>query len=191
MVYKTAVSPSLIRSIIIIIINDSISKSLEGTLLGQHNRHQLPSATATENTPITMQVSSMDPEQGHLPAAATTTTATTRSRRRRRGLSSRLCAAVPPAARNHAVAALAELAGTFLFLLFAFGGTNAVNTAAAASGSDGGSSSSNVAADPAKLLVISLSFGVSLAVNAWAFFRVSGGMFNPAVTLGLMVVGAG
>ena len=30
----------------------------------------------------------------------------------------------------------------------------------------------------------------SLAVNAWVFFRISGGLFNPAVTLGLFLCGA-
>jgi glycerol uptake facilitator-like aquaporin len=39
-------------------------------------------------------------------------------------------------------------------------------------------------------LYISLSFGFSLAVNAWIFFRVSGGLFNPAVSLGMVLVGA-
>jgi glycerol uptake facilitator-like aquaporin len=29
---------------------------------------------------------------------------------------------------------------------------------------------------------ISLAFGFSLAVNAWVWFRVSGGLFNPAVS---------
>ena len=37
---------------------------------------------------------------------------------------------------------------------------------------------------------ISLVFGFSLAVNAWVFFRVSGGLFNPAVTLGMALIGA-
>lgn len=36
--------------------------------------------------------------------------------------------------------------------------------------------------NPAQLLYISLSFGFSLAVNAWIFFRISGGLFNPAVS---------
>jgi len=40
-----------------------------------------------------------------------------------------------------------------------------------------------------QLLYISLAFGFSLAVNAWIFFRISGGLFNPAVTLGLMLIG--
>ena len=40
------------------------------------------------------------------------------------------------------------------------------------------------------LLYIALAFGFSLAVNAWIFFRVSGGLFNPAVSLGMVLVGA-
>ena len=39
-------------------------------------------------------------------------------------------------------------------------------------------------------LYIALSFGFSLAVNAWIFFRISGGLFNPAVSLGMALVGA-
>ncbi|KAI3337671.1 aquaporin-like protein [Ustulina deusta] len=86
--------------------------------------------------------------------------------------------------KNHIVAVLSEFAGTFMFLLFAFGGTNAVNSAP-----DEGQPE-DLAANPAKLLFISLCFGISLAVNAWVFFRISGGLFNPAVTIGMMVVGA-
>lgn len=33
------------------------------------------------------------------------------------------------------------------------------------------------------------AFGLSLAVNAWVFFRISGGLFNPAVSLGLVLIG--
>ena len=32
-----------------------------------------------------------------------------------------------------------------------------------------------------QLLFISLAFGFSLAVTAWVFYRISGGLFNPAV----------
>jgi len=39
------------------------------------------------------------------------------------------------------------------------------------------------------LLFASSSFGVSLAVNAWIFYRVTGGLFNPAVTLAFMLAG--
>lgn len=43
--------------------------------------------------------------------------------------------------------------------------------------------------DPVVLLYIALSFGFSLAVNVWIFFRVSGGLFNPAVTFAFWLVG--
>jgi len=35
------------------------------------------------------------------------------------------------------------------------------------------------------LMYIALSFGFSLAVSSWIFFRISGGLFNPAVSLDL------
>jgi aquaporin related protein len=38
-------------------------------------------------------------------------------------------------------------------------------------------------------LYIALCFGFSLTVNVWIFFRVSGGLFNPAVSLGMALVG--
>lgn len=34
-----------------------------------------------------------------------------------------------------------------------------------------------------------MSFGLSLIVTVWTFARISGGLFNPAVTLGLALVG--
>ncbi|KAK8111594.1 aquaporin [Apiospora kogelbergensis] len=82
----------------------------------------------------------------------------------------------PKTLKNHLVAMLSEFVGTFMFLFFAFGGTNAVNTAPTAG--------EPLNANPAKLLYISLCFGMSLMVNAWVFFRISGGLFNPAVTMG-------
>ncbi|KAK7935374.1 aquaporin [Apiospora marii] len=88
----------------------------------------------------------------------------------------------PKKLKNHLVAMLSEFVGTFMFLFFAFGGTNAVNTAP--------TSGEPLNANPAKLLYISLCFGMSLMINAWVFFRISGGLFNPAVTLGMMLVGA-
>ncbi|KAF2274603.1 aquaporin-like protein, partial [Westerdykella ornata] len=69
-----------------------------------------------------------------------------------------------------------EFVGTFLFLFFGFAGTKIANT---------------VGGDPAsRLMYISLAFGFSLAVNVWVFLRVSGGLFNPAVTVGLALVGS-
>lgn len=81
-------------------------------------------------------------------------------------------------ARNHLVACLGELIGTFLFLLLALSGTQVAN-------------SIPVHGDQAsRLLYISLCFGFSLAVNAWVWYRVSGGLFNPAVTAAMCLVGA-
>ena len=87
--------------------------------------------------------------------------------------------------RNELVAAAAEFAGTFMFLFFAFGGTSVANTAATysnrvTSGQD--NNSITQAPDTSVLLYISLIFGFSLMVNVWVFFRVSGGLFNPAVS---------
>ena len=82
---------------------------------------------------------------------------------------------LPARIRNHFIAMCGEFAGTFLFLFFALGGTQVVNTAPT-----NGQEALN--ADPAKLMYISLCFGMSLAVNAWVFFRISGGLFNPAVS---------
>ncbi|KAF7918465.1 uncharacterized protein EAE98_009708 [Botrytis deweyae] len=67
---------------------------------------------------------------------------------------------IPDTTRNHFVATMAEFAGTTLFLLFAFSGTQVALLATPAN-------SSNV-----------------------VFFRISGGLFNPAVTMGMCLVGA-
>lgn len=87
-----------------------------------------------------------------------------------------LVSKLPLALKNHFIACMAEFAGTFMFLLFALGGTNVVNAAPA------DAQPADLAANPAKLLYISLCFGMSLMVNAWVFFRISGGLFNPAVS---------
>lgn len=86
----------------------------------------------------------------------------------------------PPTARGHIVAAIGEFVGTILFLFFAFAGTQVANISS--NNNSGGTVISTVVSkNPAQLLYISLSFGFSLAVNAWVFSRISGGLFNPAV----------
>jgi aquaporin related protein len=115
--------------------------------------------------------------------------------------------------RNELVASLAEFAGTFMFLcmststwssllknlthqraslilisptVFAFGGTQVANTAASYSDqATAGQSQNSITQAPntSVLLYISLIFGFSLMVTVWVFFRVSGGLFNPAVSL--------
>ncbi|KAH7041349.1 aquaporin-like protein, partial [Microdochium trichocladiopsis] len=99
----------------------------------------------------------------------------------------RLLGRLPVSVKNQIVALIAEFVGTFMFLFFAFGGTQVVNGPANAAAGTGGIT--YAANDAAKLLYISLSFGMSLMVTAWVFFRISGGLFNPAVTLGLALVG--
>jgi aquaporin related protein len=92
---------------------------------------------------------------------------------------------LPTSIKGHVVATVGEFVGTFMFLLFALGGTNVVNTAPAQ-----GANATDLSANPSKIMYIALVFGMSLVVNAWVFFRISGGLFNPAVTLGMMIVGA-
>lgn len=82
--------------------------------------------------------------------------------------------------KGHFVAMTGEFVGTFLFLWFALGGT---------------SYALNQPADTASVLNIvqtyyaSVVFGISLLANVWVFYRISGGLFNPAVTVGLVVSG--
>jgi len=71
--------------------------------------------------------------------------------------------------------------GTFLFLFFAFAGTQVANIGTGNS-SDNSTTGGATGFNPAALLYISLCFGFSLMVNAWVFFRISGGLFNPAVS---------
>ncbi|KAH6685804.1 aquaporin-2 [Plectosphaerella plurivora] len=82
--------------------------------------------------------------------------------------------------RNNFVAMLGEFVGTFMFLFFAFAGTQIANTPAPEAGSPPSA--------PA-IIFISLAFGVSLTANVWAFFRITGGLFNPCVTLALIFCG--
>ncbi|KAG2416528.1 hypothetical protein HFD88_007743 [Aspergillus terreus] len=82
--------------------------------------------------------------------------------------------------RNNMIAVIGEFVGTFLFLFFSFAGTQVANTPKPVDGAP---------PNTMNLLYSSLSFGFSLMVNVWAFYRVTGGLFNPAVTLALCLVG--
>lgn len=81
-------------------------------------------------------------------------------------------------ARGHAVAMIAELVGTTMFLFFSY--------AAAQIGNEKVDTLRPLLEQPGPSLLqisyISAVFGVSLGVNVWIFYRVSGGMFNPAVS---------
>ena len=96
-----------------------------------------------------------------------------------------------PFADAHAdfVATIGEIVGTTMFLFFAFAGTQVANIQSndgAANTTTGGTTGFNTSV----YLYISIIFGFSLMVNVWIFFRISGGLFNPAVTLGMVLVGA-
>ncbi|KIJ62851.1 hypothetical protein HYDPIDRAFT_29998 [Hydnomerulius pinastri MD-312] len=75
-------------------------------------------------------------------------------------------------------AAVLEFIGTTFFLLLGLGGIQAATGEALVSGS-------NIE----HVLYIATCMGFSLLVTAWLFFRVTGGLFNPNITLALFLVG--
>ena len=80
---------------------------------------------------------------------------------------------IPANTRGHIVAGIGEYIGTGLLLFFAFAGTQVANISPNAK-TDAG----DARGTPEQLLYISLAFGLSLAVNAWTFSRISGGLFS-------------
>ena len=84
--------------------------------------------------------------------------------------------------RDDCFAAALEFIGTVFFLLFGLGGIQVANT------------ESSVADRPSstleQVLYISTCMGLSLLVSAWMFFRVTGGLFNPNISLALLLVGS-
>ncbi len=73
---------------------------------------------------------------------------------------------------EHTRALLAEIAGTFMFVVIGAG--SIIGTVAAGS-------------PPNSLLVIAFAHGLALAIAVSVFGAISGGHFNPAVTLGLAI----
>ena len=80
--------------------------------------------------------------------------------------------------REDAQAALVEFVGTTFFLLLGLGGIQAATGEVTTSGST-----------VEQVMYISTCMGLSLLVSAWLFFRVTGGLFNPNVSLALLLVG--
>lgn len=76
--------------------------------------------------------------------------------------------------RQHFVAASGEFIGTVMFLFFAYAWHQTAANTAIAFGPDR-------APDSQTIMFISIAYGFSLLVNAWVFYRISGGLFNPAV----------
>jgi MIP family channel proteins len=91
---------------------------------------------------------------------------------------------IPEWTYNTLVATFAEFIGTTFFLFFALAGCQVAYTNTAAS------IPARTAILPSALLYAALSVGFSLVVNAWVFFRVTSGLFNPAITLGMCLVGS-
>jgi aquaporin related protein len=81
---------------------------------------------------------------------------------------------LPQNSRNNLTAVVGEFVGTFLFLFWSFAGTQISNTPKPPDGSN---------PNPSALLYASLAFGFSLTVNVWAFYRITGGLFNPSVSV--------
>lgn len=85
---------------------------------------------------------------------------------------------IPSGPRNAIVIIIGEFCGTFMFLFFSFvGAQTAINN------NDPKNTDPDAPLLPMSLLYIACSFGVALTVNVWIFYRVTGGMFNPAVSL--------
>lgn len=77
--------------------------------------------------------------------------------------------------QSHLIAASGEFVGTFFFLWIAYSAQLMVGSQASSLAIGGGSSSETI-------VFVSLVYSFSLLVNAWAFYRISGGLFNPAVS---------
>ena len=78
-------------------------------------------------------------------------------------------------------AALIEFIGTTTFLMLAFGGVQAAQSEF--------NQTPNTASRIEQVMYNSFCFGFALLVSAWLFFRVTGGLFNPNVSLGLFLTG--
>jgi aquaporin related protein len=86
------------------------------------------------------------------------------------------------APNKHFIATAGEFVGTFLFLLTAYLG-HAMSVGFAPESATGGGNTNQT------VVFISLSYGFSLLIAAWTLYRISGGLFNPAITLGLVLTG--
>ncbi|KAK3679946.1 hypothetical protein LTR78_000323 [Recurvomyces mirabilis] len=68
--------------------------------------------------------------------------------------------------KTHSMAAIGEMVGTAMFLFI-----------------------TNAPLDSQTIMMIATAFGLSLLVTAWMFYRITGGLFNPAITLALWLNG--
>ncbi|KAF8207009.1 aquaporin-like protein [Mycena galopus ATCC 62051] len=82
--------------------------------------------------------------------------------------------------RKDFIAASLELVGTMFFLLLGLGGIQSATAETLTS--DG-------VTNVERILYISTCMGFSLVVCAWIFFRITGSLFNPCVTVSLVLLG--
>jgi len=68
-----------------------------------------------------------------------------------------------------------------MFLMLTYGGAHVANLPGAAG---------EELIDPSNITFKAVSSGIGLIINIWIFYRVSGSVFNPAVTLALVIVRA-
>lgn len=90
-----------------------------------------------------------------------------------------------PTARGHIVAMIAEFIGTMMFLFFAYAAAQIGNEKTDTLRPFGQEAGLSLL----QIIYISAAFAVSLGVQVWIFYRVSGGMFNPAVRVFLDLYG--
>ncbi|QSZ33994.1 hypothetical protein DSL72_005574 [Monilinia vaccinii-corymbosi] len=104
-------------------------------------------------------------------------------------LFTKLVSSIPQKVRGHVVAVIGELIGTTVFLFIAF---SAAEVALASANDNKGDKLSyeTKSISTIQILFIAFGAGISLVVNAWSFFRISGGLFDPAVSISLFFVGA-
>ncbi|XDT02249.1 Major intrinsic protein [Nakaseomyces glabratus] len=90
----------------------------------------------------------------------------------------------PDSVRNHVIAFMGELCGTFMFLWCAYVIANIANHDVSLKDSPPHGS------HPGQLIMIALGFGFSVMFSIWCFVGVSGGALNPAVSLSLALARA-
>lgn len=76
--------------------------------------------------------------------------------------------------QGHLVAASGEFVGTFFFLWLSYSTSLMAMSQAPSQAAAGGPSSLTI-------LIIAIGYSFALLVNVWAVYRISGGLFNPAV----------
>ncbi len=83
---------------------------------------------------------------------------------------------------GHLVAASGEFVGTLMFLYFAFACQIMLTQQAGEKALDNGQDKNGSQTSSQQNIFTALVYGFSLLVNVWAFYRISGGLFNPAVS---------